>query len=95
MRIFIVTSAALLSLSACSTTQREEVRADRANVEKQAKLPGDWLTTAFASEAERFTYVTDNDLHELPLSMTGFLEFFEKRKARMRDRLTAALGVVQ
>jgi hypothetical protein len=37
MRIFIVTSAALLSLSACSTTQREEVRADRANVEKQAR----------------------------------------------------------
>ncbi len=37
MRILILTSAALLSLSACSTTQREEVRAGRANVEKQSR----------------------------------------------------------
>ncbi|MDG6101946.1 DUF262 domain-containing protein [Dactylosporangium aurantiacum] len=63
------------------------------NVEKQAKLPADWLGSAFATEAERVTYMKDNDLHDLPLDIPGFVEFFEQRKARMRDRLTDALGV--
>jgi uncharacterized protein with ParB-like and HNH nuclease domain len=65
------------------------------NVEKQAKLPADWLAGAFAGEAERVTYINDNDLHDLPLDMPGFVEFFDQRKARMRARLTAALGVMQ
>ncbi|GAA1654785.1 DUF262 domain-containing protein [Actinoplanes couchii] len=64
-----------------------------ANVEKQAKLPGDWLTSAFASEAEKTTYVSDNDLQDLPLGIEGFVEFFETRKTRMRERLSVILGV--
>ncbi|WP_433205303.1 DUF262 domain-containing protein [Dactylosporangium sp. CS-047395] len=63
------------------------------NVEKQAKLPADWLERAFAVQAEQATYVQANDLHDLPSDMSGFVEFYERRKARMRDRLTTALGV--
>jgi hypothetical protein len=63
------------------------------NAEKRAKLPAEWLSTAFATDAERETYVRDNDLTGLPDDMAGFLGFFGERKARMRKRLTAALGV--
>ncbi|WP_328423922.1 DUF262 domain-containing protein [Micromonospora sp. NBC_00389] len=63
------------------------------NVEKRAKLPAEWLPTAFATDAEQETYERDNDLISLPADMGGFLSFFEERKARMRKRLTGALGV--
>ncbi|MFD1320714.1 hypothetical protein [Micromonospora sonneratiae] len=64
------------------------------NVEKQAKLPAAWLAHAFATDAERQTYVVDNDLQDLSPDLSDFLTFFEKRKQRMRERLTTLLGVV-
>jgi hypothetical protein len=63
-----------------------------ANVEKQAVLPLDWLRTAF-TEDERITYVEQNDLQTIPESITGFMDFYEARKARLRARLLQRLGV--
>lgn len=63
------------------------------NAEKHAKMPTEWLVSAFATDAERQSYVDTNDLQGLPLDLTGFLEFFEKRRQRMRNRLNHVLGV--
>jgi Protein of unknown function DUF262 len=63
------------------------------NVEKQAKLPGEWLATAFPSPEQRTTYVRENDLDGLPLELASFLDFYAERKERMRKRLLKVLGV--
>ena len=64
-----------------------------ANIEKQAMMPSEWLTSPyFKSAAARQNYVTDNDLEFLPESITEFLQFLEKRRINMRNRLETALG---
>lgn len=63
------------------------------NVEKQAKLPTDWLAgPQFPSPALRQTYEADNDLAGLPLSLDRFLEFFDQRQARIEGRLRSLLA---
>jgi hypothetical protein len=64
-----------------------------ANVEKQAVLPAEWLDKAFVSQEQRDVYVEQNDLQVLPPSIVGFMEFYEARKARLRDLLQQRLGV--
>jgi hypothetical protein len=44
------------------------------NVEKQARLPGDWLATAFPNADQRGSYLRDNDLDGLPLGLADFLK---------------------
>lgn len=64
------------------------------NVEKQTKLPGDWLDDRFQGEAaQRAEYVDRNDLQGLPGTLSGFEEFYELRKERLREKLHAVLGV--
>lgn len=63
------------------------------NAEKHAKLPAEWLASAFRTDAQRQTYCQENDLQDLPLDLADFLTFFEGRRQRMRQRLSAALGV--
>ncbi|WP_049562708.1 DUF262 domain-containing protein [Nonomuraea sp. SBT364] len=63
------------------------------NAEKHAKLPANWLAHAFATDAERHTYLHANDLQDLPLDLHDFLAFIEQRKRRMRTRLSSVLGV--
>ncbi|WP_182883952.1 DUF262 domain-containing protein [Microbispora sp. H10949] len=63
------------------------------NTEKHAKLPAEWLAQAFATDAERQTYLHENDLQDLPLDLREFLAFIEQRKQRMRTRLNSMLGV--
>jgi hypothetical protein len=65
------------------------------NVEKRAKLPSDWLTMAFSSADQRATYAKDNDLDGLPLDLAAFLNFYDKRKERMRQRLLKILGITE
>lgn len=69
-----------------------QLLAGTANIEKQDQSPATWVTTAFPSDELRKTYLAENDLDGLPLDMTGFLDFYEGRKARVRERLIAALG---
>ncbi|HXT89799.1 MAG TPA: DUF262 domain-containing protein [Trebonia sp.] len=63
------------------------------NIEKQAKLPDEWLAGAFPSSELRTTYLCDNDLDDLSLDLANFLDFYDKRKERMRKRLLKVLGV--
>ncbi|MGH3299344.1 MAG: hypothetical protein ACRDP7_46900 [Trebonia sp.] len=63
------------------------------NVEKQAKLPTEWLANAFPKPEQRATYLRDNDLDGVSLDIGDFLDFYDQRKERMRQRLLKALGV--
>ncbi len=64
------------------------------NVEKSAALPSEWLQGPhFTSDAARQQYMLDNDLLDLPESITNFLEFYENRREKLEKRLRHALGV--
>lgn len=69
-----------------------QLLAGTANMEKQAKLPAKWIDTAFPSEALRQAYLSQNDLDGLPVELDAFLEFFDQRQARVRERLIKVLG---
>ena len=52
------------------------------NIEKQAKLPAEWLDGPhFPTIEERATYISTNDLDNLPNDLSGFLEFCHQRRA--------------
>ena len=64
------------------------------NAEKSAALPSEWLKGPhFISDATRQQYVLDNDLLNLPESITSYLEFYEGRRVELEKRLRLALGV--
>lgn len=65
------------------------------NVEKKAKLPGDWVATAVPTAEKRSSYVHDNDLGGLPLDLADFLTFYAQRRERMQQRLLKTLGVTE
>ncbi|MFI1068532.1 DUF262 domain-containing protein [Streptomyces puniciscabiei] len=80
-----------------------EDRADRAanlqllrgdeNTAKQASLPTAWLHKHFPSDAERESWLREYDATGLPEDETGFLEFYDARRERMRQRLANLLDV--
>ena len=64
------------------------------NAEKSAALPSEWLKGPhFISDAVRQQYVLDNDLLNLPESITSFLDFYEGRRVELEKRLRQVLGV--
>ncbi len=63
------------------------------NIEKQGKMPAEWINEAFPDGESRDQYAVENDLQDLPTSMTEFPAFFEARKADLRKRLLKRLGV--
>jgi hypothetical protein len=62
------------------------------NKEKGALLPEDWLAKAYPDETSRAAYLAGNDLDGLPLDITEFLDFFDRRQDRIRQRLRVLLG---
>lgn len=79
-------------LAAVDLLPNLQLLAGTANIEKRDTLPADWVAAAFPSEEKRATYVSENDLDDLPLELDDFTTFFEERKLRMRNRLIGALG---
>lgn len=71
-----------------------QLLAGTANIEKQDVLPADWVSSdkVFPTDEKRQGYLKDNDLDGLPLDLADYLTFYELRKARVRERLTTALG---
>ena len=65
------------------------------NIEKQAALPEQWLTTAFPTEDQRQHYLHQNDMQGLPITLDGFLDFCNQRRDRMSARLRTILGVLE
>jgi hypothetical protein len=80
-------------LAAVDTLPNLQLLGGLPNIEKQAKLPAEWLTDAFPSAEQRDTYTRENDLQSLPLDLVGFLEFFRQRRERIRGRLMRLLSV--
>ncbi len=79
-------------LGAVNLLPNLQLLAGTANIEKQDALPADWIEAAFPSEEKRATYIAENDLDGLPLSLGCFMTFFNRRKQRVRERLITALG---
>lgn len=60
------------------------------NVQKQATLPAQWAETHFATEVERNAYLASHDLLPLP-DLDGFLEFYDRRRELLINRLRKLL----
>lgn len=63
------------------------------NQEKSAKLPADWLKKHCPTEDARRAWAERNYVDELPEKITGFLEFYERRRARLKTKLAKLLEV--
>lgn len=61
------------------------------NNEKRAKLPLEWLNTAFHTDAARGEHIQRHDLGVMPTAVAGFAPFFDERRAAMKARLQALL----
>lgn len=61
------------------------------NVAKQAELPLAWATTNYPRDVERAAYLAFHDLDQLPNDVHGFIDFYDRRRNLMRDRLSALL----
>jgi hypothetical protein len=61
------------------------------NVAKQATMPDQWAESAFRTPAERAAYLAFHDLVGLPSDLTGFDEFYERRRDLMKQRLERLL----
>jgi hypothetical protein len=63
------------------------------NIEKQAKLPSDWLAGPhFPTAEKRERYLELNDLQGLPLELHRFLDFHAARRELMASRLRVVVG---
>ena len=62
------------------------------NVSKQATLPATWVLGYQPDAQARGGWLAANDLTALPEDLTGFLEFYEQRRALMYERLQLLLG---
>lgn len=63
------------------------------NNEKRAKLPAAWLALAFSTEAARAEFANKHDLNTVLGAAAEFAPFFDARRATMKARLEALLGV--
>jgi hypothetical protein len=61
------------------------------NVEKQAKLPADWLDEMYSDPESRASYGDKHLLGTLPTDITDFAAFYERRKTLMRSRIAELL----
>jgi hypothetical protein len=62
------------------------------NMEKQSTMPQTWLDNAFTEPTKRSVYMESNDIDGLPLGLEDFLEFFDGREKRIREKLIQLLG---
>ncbi len=63
------------------------------NIEKQAKLPAEWLAGVnFPSQESRLQYGLDNDI-DIVGDLADFLDFYTVRRDRMAQRLRIVLGL--
>ena len=64
------------------------------NIEKQATLPADWIRAKYPCETDREHYCEKYFLGEVPDGMVGFLEFYETRRARLKEHISALVNSV-
>lgn len=64
------------------------------NVEKQAKMPAEWMDGYFSCMEARQHYQEMYFLGEVPREMTGFMGFYESRRERLHRRLEEIVNSV-
>jgi hypothetical protein len=62
------------------------------NIGKSKRLPLDWAREKYPDPQALQGYLDQNDMADLPNDLTGFLDFYERRRQRIRARLVAVLG---
>jgi hypothetical protein len=78
----------------CDLLPNLQLLAGGPNIEKQAKLPTDWLNGPhFVTDEQRRTYLAENDLNGLPVALDQFLAFYDDRRKRMEAKLRLLLDV--
>ncbi len=63
------------------------------NQSKSSALPAQWLRAQFPTEEQQLSWLREYDAVGLPEDVSGFLDFYELRRLRMRERLARVLGV--
>lgn len=61
------------------------------NIGKGERLPSDWAGAQFDA-TQLQGYLQQNDMEDLPEDLSGFLDFYDRRRERLRARLLGALG---
>ena len=62
------------------------------NHEKSATMPAKWLSRTYPSSTSKQEYKNLHLLGEVPEAMAGFGEFYEARRARLKEKIRALLG---
>ncbi len=62
------------------------------NIGKSERLPLEWAREKYRDPEALRGYLDQNDMAELPEDLNGFLDFYEHRRQRLRERLVAVLG---
>jgi hypothetical protein len=62
------------------------------NIGKSERLPLEWAREKYPNPQGLRGYLEQNDVVDLPENLEGFLDFYEQRRTRMRERLVAVLG---
>lgn len=62
------------------------------NIGKGERLPVEWARQRFPEADRLANYLDQNDMADAPEDLSGFLEFYDGRRERMRARLLSVLG---
>ena len=63
-----------------------------ANIEKRTKMPSDWLSETQREDSGRHAYQERHLLGDVPMTMAGFIDFYDARRARLKARIGELLG---
>jgi hypothetical protein len=63
------------------------------NTRKRDLSPQDWFAAEYPDAAARREVLAANFVDDLPADFAGFLDFYDDRRGRMRERLSALLRV--
>ena len=64
------------------------------NNEKRATLPADWLDVHCPDDPSRQAYCDRHLLGDVPRDITGFMEFYEARRERLRQRIAELINTL-
>ena len=81
-------------LDCCNRIGNLQLLDGAANLAKRAKMPLDWMEEAYRDEEARRHYSQQYLLENIPIEMTGFLDFYESRRSRLQDRITRLVNSV-
>ena len=64
------------------------------NNEKRATLPADWLEVHCPDDPSRQAYCDRHLLGDVPKDITGFMEFYEARRERLKQRIAELINTL-